>query len=1196
MAHTIPQNYLELAKRGDPQAIAALINRSLQPKGITAIAQRDGNTLHLVLESPRVLAQVGVISLLQQGLSNLGIESIHTVKISARQMGKSDFLWQQNIALNPITEPPQAASWSEGSTTTHIEAHIQGNVQGQQIAIGSKIIQITNYGGKVDLTSNKPPALVARPKPEASLYCRPVNLLGRQREVAQVTQALQLASPVEVYGEVGLGKTALLRSLAYHTSFADLFTDGLVYRRIRCQPVTDVVQALFDDFWHYEGNVAVKPTDTEIRYALRGKQAVVLLDDVEWAREDIEELANYLPSLTFLLASPSRQLWEDAQAIALSGLPLEDAIALLEREVRRSLSTEERSAAESVCQLVQGHPLRLLQAAALVREQNCPLASLATLLQTVSMEEVNLRFAAQLPDAERRSLAVLSVLNGTPVQAPHLAALIALPNITPVLQNLVRQSLVMTDGSRYVLAENLLQPLQQAWDLSQWLHRILDYFITWASEQSPDIVLQSVDLLLNLAQQAIATGQWSTVLQLGQTLDPILMLSRQWGAWEQILHGSLQAAQTLSNPSATAWAMHQLGTHALVLENHALAQTHLTQALQIRESLAEEAAAALTRHNLSLLTPFVQPDRSAEPIQPAKPEFHLPPNFWRNVLVIGSIVGGGSLIAALLLWWHSSLPTRSPDIQILVSHERLDFSAQNINTRSTPQTVELRNIGTSPFDIEQLTLTGNSTSDFQVQDDCTAVPLLPQDDCTITVSFTPQEAGDRQAALTLDSADGSSQSIVTLTGQGRTVAGEVTLEFDPGAIEFPEQNLGSRSAARSITVKNTSTQPVQIKAISPLGEHKDDFWSEDNCAETTLAPGETCAVQVAFQPTREGNRVANLVLSAIGVNASADSSERVWNIALSGRGKTPPPQPTPAIRVERDRLAWGELNVGTRSEVATISLINPGSVPLILGDITLTGDQPGDFGITDNTCGNRLAAGETCQVAIEFSPQAVGDRTATLMIPHNAAGGSRTVLLSGIGVAIEPPQISAFFARPEVISSSDTSAELCYSITNATRASIRGIGDVPVGIDQCIAISPTQDSSYTLIAIGSDGQEASATTRIRVQQASPSTPQALSPGNTDQQSADNLSCRSGVILSWAAGSTGGMPTGYKVTLQRYDYIEQSWVTVVQDLNTTNTKIDVTQWVLDNPTYGWRWTVLAYDDNGNQSDTAPWHYLNCSEFG
>lgn len=56
------QNDLELAKQGNPHAIAALMNRQLQPKGITAKATLKDGCLQIMLESTQVPDQQALVS------------------------------------------------------------------------------------------------------------------------------------------------------------------------------------------------------------------------------------------------------------------------------------------------------------------------------------------------------------------------------------------------------------------------------------------------------------------------------------------------------------------------------------------------------------------------------------------------------------------------------------------------------------------------------------------------------------------------------------------------------------------------------------------------------------------------------------------------------------------------------------------------------------------------------------------------------------------------------------------------------------------------------------------------------------------------------------------------------------------------------------------------------------------------------
>jgi hypothetical protein len=76
--------------------------------------------------------------------------------------------------------------------------------------------------------------------------------------------------------------------------------------------------------------------------------------------------------------------------------------------------------------------------------------------------------------------------------------------------------------------------------------------------------------------------------------------------------------------------------------------------------------------------------------------------------------------------------------------------------------------------------------------------------------------------------------------------------------------------------------------------------------------------------------------------------------------------------------------------------------------LTLSGAAAGDYAISGGTCANgaSLAAGASCTVQIGFKPAAAGARSASLVIAHNATGGSSTVALSGTGNAVAQPTIA----------------------------------------------------------------------------------------------------------------------------------------------------------------------------------------------
>lgn len=90
---------LKLAKQGDPKAIAALINRKLQPKGINAKASVKNGCLQIMLESAQSLNREVLASAIRNSLLNLGIESIQKVKIYGRRTGEEIPEWHEEFEI-----------------------------------------------------------------------------------------------------------------------------------------------------------------------------------------------------------------------------------------------------------------------------------------------------------------------------------------------------------------------------------------------------------------------------------------------------------------------------------------------------------------------------------------------------------------------------------------------------------------------------------------------------------------------------------------------------------------------------------------------------------------------------------------------------------------------------------------------------------------------------------------------------------------------------------------------------------------------------------------------------------------------------------------------------------------------------------------------------------------------------------------
>ena len=153
-----------------------------------------------------------------------------------------------------------------------------------RVAVGRFVLQIGDPSGAVVREASRTERVHIHPKPTPILV-RPRlirRLLDRRIEVAAALSALDAGLPIELSGEPGIGKTAILRHLAHHARAAS-FVDGIAYVRARHQPFADLRQFIFEVFERRN-----QPASTRRSGGLSGKQAVIL-DDVDLTPQELEQ-------------------------------------------------------------------------------------------------------------------------------------------------------------------------------------------------------------------------------------------------------------------------------------------------------------------------------------------------------------------------------------------------------------------------------------------------------------------------------------------------------------------------------------------------------------------------------------------------------------------------------------------------------------------------------------------------------------------------------------------------------------------------------------------------------------------------------------------------------------------------------------------------------------------------------------------
>ncbi len=249
-------------------------------------------------------------------------------------------------------------------------------------------------------------------------------------------------------------------------------------------------------------------------------------------------------------------------------------------------------------------------------------------------------------------------------------------------------------------------------------------------------------------------------------------------------------------------------------------------------------------------------------------------------------------------------PSLAPAVSL--SPTSLNFGSQNVGTSSAAQTVTLTNSGNAALTINGLAVSGTNAADFAETTTCPLTPstLAAHGSCTIRVTFTPSASGTRSGTVSItDSASDSPQSL-SLTGVGVTSAPGVTLS--PTTASFGSQNVGTTSAAQSITLTNSGAASLTISSIALGGANAADFAESANCpiSPNTLASGATCAISVTFSPTVAGSRSA-----AVSISDNAGGSPQ--SVPLSGTGVTP----TTGMTLTGSSTAKGNFSAGVSIKI-----------------------------------------------------------------------------------------------------------------------------------------------------------------------------------------------------------------------------------------------------------------------------------------
>jgi hypothetical protein len=225
----------------------------------------------------------------------------------------------------------------------------------------------------------------------------------------------------------------------------------------------------------------------------------------------------------------------------------------------------------------------------------------------------------------------------------------------------------------------------------------------------------------------------------------------------------------------------------------------------------------------------------------------------------------------------------------------VDFGQIPLGTEALKD-VTLTHVGDGPLLVTGITVTG---ADFDLfpGETCTTAVLHAGDTCTASVRFKPTVLGTRTGTLNVTIRGLAAPLTIALTGVGVPPPVGV-LSGGPGNLDFGTRTVLSTSPVQSVNLTNTGTAAIAIGVVTLGAPTATTFPGDyqkpaDTCANTSLAPGASCKIDLRHRPVAVGPRPAVLTIAYDGT--------LTLPVTLTGAGAVPTlkssPTVTPAGRV-----------------------------------------------------------------------------------------------------------------------------------------------------------------------------------------------------------------------------------------------------------------------------------------------------------
>lgn len=288
--------------------------------------------------------------------------------------------------------------------------------------------------------------------------------------------------------------------------------------------------------------------------------------------------------------------------------------------------------------------------------------------------------------------------------------------------------------------------------------------------------------------------------------------------------------------------------------------------------------------------------------------------------------------------------------------------------------------------------------------------------------------------------------LVTSTKQSSSTTS--SFQLNPANVNFGQVGVGKQTT-QTVSVTNTGNVAVNIVKLAVTDTH----FTIAGTTPLGLAVGQSSNIAISVTPTTAGALTATLT-------AQADGGSTPVAVNLSATGVSLQPQ----LSVSPTTMSFGNVSTGVKT-TNNLMLTNTGASSLTISLLALTG---ADFSVSGITTPTTLAAGQSAQVGVTFSPTASGTSSGSLAVTSSdSVNPTVNVALSGTGTSTPTGQLNAnsnsisFGAiatgtsagQPIVLTNAGNSAVSISSVT------VAGTGLTASGIEIPGTLNPAENAT-----------------------------------------------------------------------------------------------------------------------------------------